>query len=79
MMEQSDFCSASAIRAVCSIVDASTLKSIEQHMQNAIKSENPVVASVALVSTLHLFRTIPAQHVSNSLHFQRQVTIFDQS
>ncbi|PAV72449.1 hypothetical protein WR25_02636 [Diploscapter pachys] len=61
MMEQSDFCSASAIQAVCSIVDASTLKSIEQHMKNAIKDENPVVASVALVSTLHLFRTIPAQ------------------
>ncbi|PAV90853.1 hypothetical protein WR25_04862 [Diploscapter pachys] len=62
MMEQSDFCSASAIRAVCSIVDASTLKSIEQHMKKAIRDENPVIASVALVSTLHLFRTIPAQH-----------------
>jgi coatomer protein complex subunit gamma len=47
---------ASAIRALCTILDASMMQSIERYMKQAIVDRNPAVSSAALVSSLHLCR-----------------------
>ncbi|KAL8312934.1 hypothetical protein RB593_007252 [Gaeumannomyces tritici] len=43
-----------AIRALCRIIDATTVQSIERVMKTAIVDKNPSVASAALVSSYHL-------------------------
>jgi coatomer protein complex subunit gamma len=43
---------ASAIRALCTILDASMMQSIERYMKQAIVDRNPAVSSAALVSSL---------------------------
>ncbi|KAL1892272.1 coatomer subunit gamma [Ceratocystis pirilliformis] len=43
-----------AIRALCRIIDASTVQSIERVMKTAIVDKNPSVSSAALVSSYHL-------------------------
>nr|UYR00236.1 coatomer subunit gamma [Plectrocnemia conspersa] len=48
---------AAAIRALCSITDASMLAAIERYMKQAIVDRNPAVSSAALVSALHLAST----------------------
>ncbi|RFU81118.1 adaptor complex [Trichoderma arundinaceum] len=43
-----------AIRALCRIIDATTVQAIERVMKTAIVDKNPSVASAALVSSYHL-------------------------
>ncbi|GAB0135060.1 hypothetical protein EsDP_00003412 [Epichloe bromicola] len=43
-----------AIRALCRIIDATTVQSIERVMKTAIVDKNPSVSSAALVSSYHL-------------------------
>ncbi|KAL1883366.1 hypothetical protein VTK73DRAFT_8933 [Phialemonium thermophilum] len=46
-----------AIRALCRIIDATTVQSIERVMKTAIVDKNPSVSSAALVSSYHLLPT----------------------
>ncbi|KAG6301935.1 hypothetical protein E4U45_003074 [Claviceps purpurea] len=43
-----------AIRALCRIIDATTVQSIERVMKTAIVDKNPSVSSAALISSYHL-------------------------
>ncbi|PGH13431.1 hypothetical protein AJ80_06299 [Polytolypa hystricis UAMH7299] len=45
---------ANAIRALCRIIDASTVQAIERLIKTAIVDKNPSVSSAALVSSYHL-------------------------
>ncbi|KAK9496580.1 hypothetical protein O3M35_013140 [Rhynocoris fuscipes] len=54
MTGREDLYRAAAIRALCSITDASMLHTIERYMKQAIVDKNPSVASAALVSSLHM-------------------------
>ncbi|XP_073971109.1 coat protein (coatomer) gamma [Rhodnius prolixus] len=57
MTGREDLYRAAAIRALCSITDASMLHTIERYMKQAIVDKNASVASAALVSSLHLSKT----------------------
>lgn len=46
----------SSVRALCSIMDSSTIMTIERYMKQAIVDKSPHVASAALVSAFHLAR-----------------------
>jgi coatomer protein complex subunit gamma len=48
-----------AIRALCRIIDAGMLQTIERYMKQAIVDKVPAVSSAALVSSLHLMRKSP--------------------
>ncbi|KAL1137720.1 hypothetical protein AAG570_009416, partial [Ranatra chinensis] len=54
MTGKEDLYRAAAIRALCSITDATMLQTIERYMKQAIVDRNSAVASAALVSSLHL-------------------------
>ncbi|KAG8259778.1 hypothetical protein J6590_004905 [Homalodisca vitripennis] len=56
MTGQEDLYRAAAIRALCSITDATMLQTIERYMKQAIVERNSAVSSAALVSSLHLTR-----------------------
>ncbi|CAF9942542.1 MAG: coatomer subunit gamma [Alectoria fallacina] len=45
---------ANAIRALCRVIDATTVQAIERSIKNAIVDKNPSVSSAALVSSYHL-------------------------
>ncbi|KAF2769048.1 Coatomer, gamma subunit [Teratosphaeria nubilosa] len=45
---------ANAIRALCRIIDASTVQAIERNIKTAIVDKTPAVSSAALVSSYHL-------------------------
>ncbi|MCJ1461983.1 coatomer subunit gamma [Pseudocyphellaria aurata] len=45
---------ANAIRALCRIIDATTVQAIERLIKTAIVDKNPSVSSAALVSSIHL-------------------------
>lgn len=49
-----DLYRAAAIRALCSITDATMLQAIERYMKQAIVDKNSAVSSAALVSSLHI-------------------------
>ncbi|KAF0689922.1 Aste57867_18663 [Aphanomyces stellatus] len=51
-----DLYRANAIRVLCRIIDTSTLAAIERYIKQAIVDKNPLVASSALVSGMHLMR-----------------------
>ncbi|KAF2898387.1 hypothetical protein ILUMI_07790 [Ignelater luminosus] len=54
MTGKEDLYRAAAIRALCSITDATMLQAIERYMKQAIVDKNPAVSSAALVSSLHM-------------------------
>ncbi|XP_065217369.1 coatomer subunit gamma [Planococcus citri] len=57
MTGKEDMYRAAAIRALCSITDATMLQAIERYMKQAIVDKNHNVSSAALVSSLHMTRT----------------------
>lgn len=59
MTGKEDMYRAAAIRALCSITDATMLQAIERYMKQAIVDKNPGVSSAALVSSLHLTKLAP--------------------
>lgn len=59
MTGKEDLYRAAAIRALCSITDATMLQAIERYMKQAIVDRNPAVSSAALVSSLHLAKVAP--------------------
>lgn len=59
MTGKEDLYRAAAIRALCSITDATMLQAIERYMKQAIVDRNPAVSSAALVSSLHMTKIAP--------------------
>lgn len=59
MTGKEDMYRAAAIRALCSITDATMLQAIERYMKQAIVDKNTGVSSAALVSSIHLTKLAP--------------------
>ncbi|KAL5987058.1 hypothetical protein ACLOJK_041054 [Asimina triloba] len=59
MNNKTDVYRANAIRVLCRITDGALLTQIERYLKQAIVDKNPVVASAALVSGVHLLQTNP--------------------
>ncbi|KAL0356718.1 UNVERIFIED_CONTAM: Coatomer subunit gamma-2, partial [Sesamum calycinum] len=59
MNSRTDLFRANAIRVLCRITDGTLLAQIERYLKQAIVDKNPVVASAALVSGIHLLQTNP--------------------
>ncbi|MBA0619844.1 hypothetical protein Godav_005641 [Gossypium davidsonii] len=59
MTSKTDMYRANAIRVLCQITDGTLLTQIERYLKQAIVDKNPVVASAALVSGIHLLQTNP--------------------
>ncbi|XP_022947703.1 coatomer subunit gamma-like [Cucurbita moschata] len=59
MNSKNDMYRANAIRVLCRITDGTLLTQIERYLKQAIVDKNPVVASAALVSGIHLLQTNP--------------------
>ncbi|XP_056633800.1 coatomer subunit gamma [Diorhabda sublineata] len=59
MTGKEDMYRAAAIRALCSITDATMLQAIERYMKQAIVDKNSAVSSAALVSSLHMGKLAP--------------------
>uniref|UniRef100_A0A0C9S951 Coatomer subunit gamma n=2 Tax=Spermatophyta TaxID=58024 RepID=A0A0C9S951_9CONI len=59
MNSKTDMYRANAIRVLCRITDGTLLGQIERYLKQAIVDKNPVVASAALVSGIHLLQTNP--------------------
>ncbi|XP_068656175.1 coatomer subunit gamma-2-like [Aristolochia californica] len=59
MNSKIDMYRANAIRCLCRITDATLLTQIERYLKQAVVDKNPVVASAALVSGIHLLQTNP--------------------
>lgn len=59
MNSKIDMYRANAIRVLCRITDGTLLTQIERYLKQAIVDKNPVVASAALVSGIHLLQTNP--------------------
>ncbi|KAG4391818.1 hypothetical protein GLYMA_04G013200v4 [Glycine max] len=59
MNSKIDMYRANAIRVLCRITDGTLLSQIERYLKQAIVDKNPVVASAALVSGIHLLQTNP--------------------
>ncbi|XP_065020535.1 coatomer subunit gamma-2-like isoform X2 [Musa acuminata AAA Group] len=57
MNSKTDMYRANAIRVLCRITDSTLLTQIERYLKQAIVDKNPVVASAALVSGVHLLQT----------------------
>lgn len=58
MNSKTDMYRANAIRVLCRITDGTLLTQIERYLKQAIVDKNPVVASAALVSGIHLLQVI---------------------
>ena len=58
MNSKSDMYRANAIRVLCRIIDGTLLTQIERYLKQAIVDKNPVVASAALVSGIHLLQVL---------------------
>lgn len=56
MNSKNDMYRANAIRVLCRITDGTLLTQIERYLKQAIVDKNPVVASAALVSGIHLLQ-----------------------
>ncbi|KAI3446100.1 hypothetical protein Pfo_002765 [Paulownia fortunei] len=59
MNSRTDMYRANAIRVLCRITDGTLLTQIERYLKQAIVDKNPVVASAALVSGIHLLQSNP--------------------
>ena len=59
MNSRDDLCRPAAMRALIQITDGTTFQGIERYMKQAIVDRNPSLASAALVSSLHLSKTLP--------------------
>lgn len=59
MTSKTDMYRANAIRVLCRITDGTLLTQIERYLKQAIVDKNPVVASAALVSGIHLLQVLP--------------------
>lgn len=58
MTSRTDVYRANAIRVLCQITDGTLLGQIERYLKQAIVDKNPVVASAALVSGIHILQVI---------------------
>ncbi|CAM8897476.1 unnamed protein product [Rhodiola kirilowii] len=59
MNSKTDMYRANAIRVLCRIIDGTLLTQIERYLKQAIVDKNPVVASAAIVSGIHLLQANP--------------------
>eukprot|EP00249_Psilotum_nudum_P023803 c28985_g1_i1 orf=144-2834(+) len=59
MNSKTDLFRANAIRVLCRITEGALLGQIERYIKQALVDKNPVVASAALVSGIHLLQTNP--------------------
>lgn len=67
MNSKTDMYRANAIRVLCRITDGTLLTQIERYLKQAIVDKNPVVASAALVSGIHLLQVVLIS-ICNSLY-----------
>jgi hypothetical protein len=67
MNSKTDMYRANAIRVLCRITDGTLLTQIERYLKQAIVDKNPVVASAALVSGIHLLQVLLIS-ICNSLY-----------
>lgn len=58
MNSKTDMYRANAIRVLCRIIDGTLLTQIERYLKQAIVDKNPVVASAALVSGIHILQVL---------------------
>lgn len=58
MNSRTDMYRANSIRVLCRIIDGTLLTQIERYLKQAIVDKNPVVASAALVSGIHLLQVL---------------------
>ena len=58
MNSKTDMYRANAIRVICRITDGTLLTQIERYLKQAVVDKNPVVASAALVSGIHLLQVL---------------------
>ena len=58
MNSKTDMYRANAIRALCKITDGALLGQIERYIKQALVDKNPMVASAALVSGIHLLQVM---------------------
>lgn len=58
MNSKTDMYRANAIRVLCRITDGTLLTQIERYLKQAVVDKNPVVASAALVSGIHLLQVL---------------------
>lgn len=58
MTSRTDVYRANAIRVLCQITDGTLLAQIERYLKQAIVDKNPVVASAALVSGIHILQVL---------------------
>lgn len=56
MNSKTDLYRANAIRVLCRIIDGGLLGQIERYLKQAVVDKNPIVASAALVSGIHLLK-----------------------
>lgn len=66
MNSKTDMYRANAIRVLCRITDGTLLTQIERYLKQAIVDKNPVVASAALVSGIHLLQVLYNIHPNQS-------------
>lgn len=66
MNSKTDMYRANAIRVLCRITDGTLLTQIERYLKQAIVDKNPVVASAALVSGIHILQVL-LKSIGNSL------------
>ncbi|GAQ90422.1 coatomer gamma subunit [Klebsormidium nitens] len=59
MNSKTDLYRANAIRVLCRIIDGGLLGQIERYLKQAVVDKNPIVASAALVSGIHLLKNNP--------------------
>jgi len=65
MNSKTDMYRANAIRVLCRITDGTLLTQIERYLKQAIVDKNPVVASAALVSGIHLLQVLLLIYICN--------------
>jgi len=58
MISKTDMYRANSIRVLCRITDGTLLTQIERYLKQGIVDKNPVVASAALVSGIHLLQVL---------------------
>lgn len=84
MTSRTDVYRANAIRVLCRITDGTLLTQIERYLKQAIVDKNPVVASAALVSGIHILQVLADVillliiqiYLSCSAHLHQQVYMF---
>jgi len=75
MISKTDMYRANSIRVLCRITDGTLLTQIERYLKQGIVDKNPVVASAALVSGIHLLQVL-LKSIPQSVYFIYAACLF---